>query len=62
MDGTHYEPSLDELLGDVAIRLLMERDGVTERDLRALLAKVKEAQASALKKRSPNRRVSAPTP
>src|SRR5262249_12109742 len=62
MDRTRYEPSLDELLGDVAIRLLMERDGVTENDLRAVLAKVKEARALAVKKSSPNGRVSALTP
>ena len=28
------EPSLDELFGDVAVRLLMRRDGVTESDIR----------------------------
>ena len=31
------EPSLNELFCDVAMQLLMRRDGVTERDVRALL-------------------------
>jgi hypothetical protein len=39
------EPTLDELLGDVAIRLLMQSDDVTERDIRALLGMLKDGQA-----------------
>jgi hypothetical protein len=42
------EPSLDELFGDVAMRLLMRCDGVTESDIRALLCKLKDARAMAL--------------
>ena len=38
------EPSLDELFGDAAMRLLMRRDGVTESDIRALLCKLKDAR------------------
>ena len=40
------EPSLDELLADSPARLLMRRDGVTESDLRAVLHRVKRAQAA----------------
>jgi hypothetical protein len=39
------EPSLDELFGDVAIRLLMQRDGVTESQVRALLEEMRQARA-----------------
>ena len=42
------EPSLNELLGDFAMQLLMRRDGVTESDIRALLCEVKDARAAAL--------------
>ena len=42
------EPSLDELFGDSAMRLLMRRDGVTESDIRALLCDLKDARAVAL--------------
>jgi hypothetical protein len=42
------EPSLDELFGDSAMRLLMQRDGVTESDIRALLCELKDARAVAL--------------
>src|SRR5437016_5455514 len=42
------EPSLDELFGDDAMRLLMQRDGVTESDIRALLCTLKDARAVAL--------------
>ena len=42
------EPSLDELFGDSAMRLLMRRDGVTESDIRALLCELKYARAVAL--------------
>jgi hypothetical protein len=41
------EPSLDELFGDSAMRLLMRRDGVTESDIRALLCELKDARAVA---------------
>ena len=41
------EPSLDELFGDSAMRLLMRRDGVTESDIRALLRKLKDVRAMA---------------
>src|SRR5262249_44068693 len=34
------QPSLDELFGDVAMQLLMRRDGVTESDVRALLSEL----------------------
>ena len=39
------EPSLDELLEDSAMRLLMRRDGVTDSDVRALLCKLQDARA-----------------
>ena len=42
------EPSLDELFGDAAMRLLMRRDGVTESDIRGLLCTLKDARAVAL--------------
>ena len=42
------EPSLGELFGDFAMRLLMRRDGVTESDIRALLCTLKDARAVAL--------------
>ena len=42
------EPSLDELFGEAAIRLLMRRDGVTESDVRALLCALKNARAVGL--------------
>ena len=42
------EPSLDELFGDVAMRLLMLRDGITESDIRALLCQLRVARAGAL--------------
>lgn len=41
------EPSLDELFRDVAMQLLMRRDGVRESDVRALLDEVKDARAVA---------------
>jgi len=43
------EPTLDELLGDVAMRLLMRCDGVTERDIRALLGILKDRRAMRLR-------------
>ena len=42
------EPTLDELLGDTTVRLLMRRDGVTESEVRALLCELKNAQAVGL--------------
>ena len=50
-NGRCTDSSLDELLGDTAMRLLMRRDGVTESDIRALLSKLKDARAVA--KRAP---------
>ena len=47
-DARGTEPSLDELFGDAAIRLLMRRDGVTESDVRALLCALKNARAVGL--------------
>src|SRR5215831_17773258 len=41
------QPSLDELFGDVAMQLLMRRDGVTESDVRALLSELRDARAVA---------------
>ena len=46
-NGRCTDPSLDELLGDTAMRLLMRRDGVTESDIRALLSKLKDARTVA---------------
>jgi hypothetical protein len=46
LNGRCIEPSLDELFGDAAMRLLMRRDGVTESDVRALLCILKDARAS----------------
>jgi hypothetical protein len=58
----YTEPSLDELFGDFAMRLLMRRDGVTESDLRTLLCELK-ARAVALRetKRGPGADISAHT-
>ena len=47
-NGCCTEPSLDELFGDAAMRLLMRRDGVTESDIRALLSELKDARAVAV--------------
>jgi molybdopterin-biosynthesis enzyme MoeA-like protein len=57
----HTEPSLDELFADVAIQLLMQRDGVTESEIRALLAKVEEAQTTASANSLPHEPVSVST-
>ena len=47
MGKTHCaEPSLDELFRDIAVQLLMRRDGVRESDIRALLGEVKQARAA----------------
>jgi hypothetical protein len=47
-NGSCTEPSLEELFGDAAMRLLMGRDGVTESDIRALLSTLKDARAVAV--------------
>jgi len=44
-NGRSTEPSLDELFGDAAMRILLGRDGVTESNIRALLSKLKDAPA-----------------
>ena len=44
-DAHCTEPSLDELFRDVAIQLLMRRDGVTESDVLALLDRLRHARA-----------------
>jgi len=41
------EPSLDELFRDIAVQILMRRDGVMESDIRALLGSAKTASKSA---------------
>jgi hypothetical protein len=40
------EPSLDELFDDLAMQLLMRRDGVTESDVRVLLRELKDIRAA----------------
>jgi|HubBroStandDraft_1064217.scaffolds.fasta_scaffold17683_2 hypothetical protein len=47
------EPSLDELLSDDTVRLLMAADGVQEGALRALLGVVKKARQDADPRRPP---------
>jgi len=42
------EPSLDELFDDLAMQLVMRRDGATERDLRVLLCELKDIRAAPL--------------
>jgi hypothetical protein len=39
------EPSLNELFADFAVQLLMQRDGVTESEVRALLDEVRQERA-----------------
>jgi hypothetical protein len=41
------EPSLDELFRDIAVQLLMRRDGVRESDVRSLLGELRDARALA---------------
>ena len=41
-------PTLDELLGDTTVRLLMRRDGVTETDIRALVSDLKDGRKMVL--------------
>jgi hypothetical protein len=36
------EPALDDVLNDPIVRLIMKADGVTEADLRVLLATLRE--------------------
>jgi molybdopterin-biosynthesis enzyme MoeA-like protein len=40
------EPSLDELFSDIAMQLLMRRDGVKESDLRRLLDELSAARSA----------------
>lgn len=37
------EPTLDELLAEPIVRLIMSRDGVEERDMRGAIERVKQA-------------------
>ena len=46
-NGRGTEPSLDELFGDVAMQLLMRRDGVRESDVRMLLSELRDARRAA---------------
>jgi hypothetical protein len=46
-NGRDTEPSLDELFRDVAMQLLMRRDGVRESDVRALLSELRDAREAA---------------
>jgi hypothetical protein len=46
-NGRGTEPSLDELFRDVAMQLLMARDGVRESDIRALLSELRNAREAA---------------
>ena len=41
------EPCLEELFDDLAMQLLMRRDGVTESDVRALLSELKDVRTAA---------------
>lgn len=45
--GKHYEPSLEEILADRTIQLLMASDGVSEAALRALIGKLRQRQDGA---------------
>jgi hypothetical protein len=38
------EPSIDELMGDPILQVLMNRDGVSPRELRVLIATVRQQQ------------------
>ena len=46
-NGRDAEPSLDELFRDVAMQLLMRRDGVKESDVRALLGELRGVREAA---------------
>ena len=46
-NGRGTEPSLDELFRDVAMQLLMRRDGVRESDVRMLLSELRDAREAA---------------
>jgi hypothetical protein len=51
------EPSIDELLGDPIMQVLMKRDGVPPRDVRALIDMARRRQRrSAAEVRIPPRR------
>ena len=52
MPEERREPTLGELLDDPIMQVLMERDGVDERDLRRLLDDVKHRRAAAPRRRS----------
>jgi hypothetical protein len=39
----HGEPTLEEMLADPIIRLIMSRDGVNERDMRSQLDRVQHS-------------------
>ena len=54
------EPSLDELFGDVAMRLFMRRDGVTESEIRTSLCELKDARAVVLRSAGPALPVASP--
>ena len=47
LNGRGTEPSLDELFRDVAMQLLMRRDGVRESDVRALLSELRDVREAA---------------
>lgn len=55
------EPTLDELFGDSTLGLLMQRDGVSENDIRALLSELKDARSVVLdgSRRGPGAAISA---
>ncbi len=40
----HYEPCLDEILSDPIVRLVMDKDGADEADLRRLMLAVCKAR------------------
>ena len=54
-NGHCTEPSLNELFGDVAIQLLMQRDGVAESDVRELLDGLRHARAKQSGNTTPER-------
>lgn len=39
----HGEPSLEEILSEPIVRLIMSRDGVEERDMRGTIDRIKSA-------------------
>jgi hypothetical protein len=48
LDQSCVEPSLEELFDDLAMQLLMRRDGVTEGEIKALLCELKDFRAVTL--------------